>query len=217
MTDIKQTPRTKIKRLPVRGSYEQDAIYQILDQALICHVGIVQDGAPIVIPTIHVRVGNQLILHGAPASRLLKYVGSGGSVCVTATQVDGLVLARSTFHHSMNYRSVVLMGKGKIIEDLQEKAHVLQALVEHIIAGRSKEAREPNHKELKGTMVVSIPIEEASAKVRTGPPVDDEEDYALPVWAGVLPLMLTPQTPIADSRLIEGVGLPDYVIDYQRT
>ncbi len=217
MTDIKQTPRTKVKRMPGRGSHEQEAIYQILDQALICHVGIVQDGAPIVIPTIHVRVGNQLILHGAPASRLLKYVGSGGSVCVTVTHVDGLVLARSTFHHSMNYRSVVLMGKGKIIDEPQEKAQVLEALVEHIIAGRSKEARAPNNKELQGTLVVSIPIEEASAKVRTGPPVDDEEDYAIPVWAGVLPLMLTPQTPIADSRLIEGVGLPDYVSDYQRT
>ncbi|MBF0279892.1 MAG: pyridoxamine 5'-phosphate oxidase family protein [SAR324 cluster bacterium] len=217
MAEFKPGPQTKIKRIPERGSYEKESIYQILDEALICHVGIVQDGAPIVIPTIHARIGDQLVLHGAPASRLLKYIAGGNPVCVTVTLLDGLVLARSTFHHSMNYRSVVLMGSGKLVDDPQEKARFLDALVEHIIPGRSKEARGANEKELKATTVVSIPIEEASAKVRTGPPVDDEEDYSISVWAGVLPLKISAEAPVPDSGLVDGVQVPDYVSEYQRS
>lgn len=217
MTELQQTSKTKIKRLPIRGNYDQETIYQIIDEALICHVGIVQDGEPFVIPTIHARMGNELILHGAPASRLLKNSGEGHSVCITITHVDGLVLARSAFHHSMNYRSVVIFGKGRVIDDPEEKEKAFNTLVEHIVPGRTKDARKPNEKEIKGTTVVAVPINEASAKIRTGPPVDDEEDLLLPIWAGVLPLTLTPQQPIADKYVLEGVELPNYVINYQRS
>ncbi|MCP5050363.1 MAG: pyridoxamine 5'-phosphate oxidase family protein [bacterium] len=216
MAEIKQTPRTKVKRIPSRGNYDKKTIYQILDEALICHVGIVEDGQPLVIPTIHARVGDELILHGALASRLLKYISGGGSVCITVTHLDGLVLARSTFHHSMNYRSVVVLGKGREVTDPEEKWNVLHALVDHIVPGRWEEARQPNEKEMKATKVVAIPIEEASAKIRKGPAGDEEEDYELPVWAGVLPLPLTPGAPEPDSRLKEGVELPDYVANYKR-
>lgn len=216
MTDFQKTPKTKLKRIPQRGHYDQETVYQILDEALICHVGFAIDGEPFVIPTIHARMGDELLLHGAPASRMLKHISQGNPVCVTITLVDGLVLARSAFHHSMNYRSVVVFGTGRVVEAPKEKIQALNTFVEHVVPGRTNDARGANEKEMNGTLVVAIPIEEASAKIRTGPPVDDEEDYALPIWAGILPLSVTPQSAQADARLLAGVELPNYITDYQR-
>ena len=209
-----QTERTTVRRLPARGHYDRATVAAILDEALICHVGFVADGKPMVIPTIHTRVGDTLYFHGSVASRMLRTLREGLEACVTATILDGLVLARSTFHHSMNYRSVVVLGTAREVTDREEKLRVLDALVEHVVRGRSRDARGPNESELRATMVLALPITEASAKIRTGGPVDDEEDYALPVWAGVLPLKLTPQEPIADRDVTAGV--PDYVADYVR-
>src|SRR5487761_1091597 len=186
MIDNASTNRSQVRRLPQRGVYDRAAIDAILDEALICHVGFVIDGQPFVVPTIHVRIGDCVYLHGSPASRMLQTLSQGAEACITVTLVDGLVLARSAFHHSMNYRSVVLFGKGSAVEDESRKIEVLRCLAEHLIRGRWQEAREPNAKELKQTLVVRIAIEESSAKVRTGPPLDDEEDYELSVWAGVL-------------------------------
>lgn len=216
MNDTAPTARTRVRRHAERGAYDQSTIYDILDAGLICHVGIVEDGQPFVIPTIHARMDDRLLLHGSPGSRLLRTIKNGASLCVTVTLLDGLVLARSAMHHSMNFRSVVLLGKGRAIEDEAEKIQALQAISDHIIPGRWPEIRPPNATELKTTMVVAIPIDEASAKVRTGPPVDDEDDYGLAVWAGVLPLQLTPQAPQPDDRLLEGVSVPEYVSQYQR-
>jgi nitroimidazol reductase NimA-like FMN-containing flavoprotein (pyridoxamine 5'-phosphate oxidase superfamily) len=209
-----QGARSQVKRLAKRAVYDRAAINAILDEALICHVGFIVDGQPFVIPTIHVRIGDCIYLHGSPASRMLQTLAQGAEACITVTLVDGLVLARSAFHHSMNYRSVVLFGIGSAVVDEHKKNEVLRCLAEHLIAGRWQEVRAPNPTELKGTLVVSIPIDEASAKVRTGPPLDDEEDYALNVWAGVLPLRLTPSTPIADPRLPSGIEVPMYALDY---
>jgi uncharacterized protein len=181
MTDFARTEKNRIKRLPKRGYYDRATIYRILDEALICHVGFAEGGQPYVIPINFARVDNTIVLHGAKASRLLKHVEAGHPVCVEATIVDGLVLARSVFHHSMNYRSVVLFGTGRLITDEDDKLAALEAVTEHLIPGRWKEARLPTRKELNATSVVSIQIDEASAKVRVGPPVDEEEDYGLPV------------------------------------
>jgi nitroimidazol reductase NimA-like FMN-containing flavoprotein (pyridoxamine 5'-phosphate oxidase superfamily) len=216
MTDFAKTEKNSIKRLPKRGYYDREIIYRILDEALICHVGFVADGQPYVIPTNFARVDDTVILHGAKASRLLKHIEAGPPVCVEATIVDGLVLARSVFHHSINYRSVVLFGIGSLIVDEQEKLAALEAVAEHLIPGRWKDARLPNRKELNATSVVSIRIEEASAKVRLGPPVDEEEDYALPVWAGVLPLQEIPSSPIQDELQSKEISLPEYVAHYSR-
>ena len=216
MTKFTKSNKTRISRLPKRGHYDRETIYQILDEALICHVGFVEGGQPYVIPINFARVDDTIVLHGAKASRLLKHIEAGHPVCVEATIVDGLVLARSVFHHSVNYRSVVLFGKGRCIEDEQEKLAALEAVTEHLIPGRWKEARHPNEKELNATRVVSIKIDEASAKVRVGPPVDDEEDYGLPVWAGILPLQETPFTPIHDELQPENVALPGYIAEYSR-
>jgi nitroimidazol reductase NimA-like FMN-containing flavoprotein (pyridoxamine 5'-phosphate oxidase superfamily) len=216
MTEFTQTEKNRIKRLPKRGHYDRETIYRILDEALICHVGFVEEGQPYVIPTNFARVEDSLILHGAKASRLLKHVEAGHPVCVEATIVDGLVLARSVFHHSINYRSVVLFGKGRPVEDEVEKLSALKAVTEHILPGRWQEARLPNSKELNATRVVAIQIDEASAKVRMGPPVDEEEDYGLPVWAGVLPLLEQAQPPVRDERLTDELPLPDYVANYSR-
>ncbi|HEX9385952.1 MAG TPA: pyridoxamine 5'-phosphate oxidase family protein [Anaerolineales bacterium] len=216
MTDFTRTDRNRIKRLPKRGQYDRETIYRILDEALICHVGFVDKRQPYVIPINFARVEDCIVLHGAKASRLLKHVEAGHPICVEATIVDGLVLARSVFHHSLNYRSVVVFGKGRLIEDQQEKLAALQAVTEHLIPGRWREARLPNRKELNATSVVSIKIDEASAKVRVGPPVDEEEDYALPVWAGVLPLQETPLLPVRDEVQSENIPLPDYVARYSR-
>ncbi|HEX2990056.1 MAG TPA: pyridoxamine 5'-phosphate oxidase family protein [Anaerolineales bacterium] len=216
MTPPIKTHRSRIKRLPKRGHYDRETIYRILDEALICHVGIVEHGQPFVIPINFARTGDSIVLHGAKASRLLKYIEAGNPVCLEATIVDGLVLARSVFHHSMNYRSVVLFGTGRIIEDDREKMAALEAITEHLIPGRWKEARLPNRKEMNATLVVSIKIDEASAKLRTGAPADDAEDYDLPVWAGVLPLREVTLSPIRDEVQSKEVTLPPYIAGYSR-
>ena len=217
MSEFTKTERNRVKRIPERGHYDRETIYHILDEALICHVGFVQKGQPFVIPINFARVDDTIILHGAKASRLLKHIQAGQPVCVEATIIDGLVLARSVFHHSINYRSVVLFGRGRLIEDEQEKLTALKAVTEHLIPGRWQEARLPNRKELNATSVVSIGIEDASAKIRVGPPADDEEDYALPVWAGLLPLHQSPLAPVQDEAQSKGISLPDYVARYSRT
>jgi len=217
MSDFIKTGRNRIKRLPKRGQYDRETIYRILDEALICHIGFVKDGQPFVIPINFARIGDTIVMHGAKASRLLKHIQAGHPVCVEATIVDGLVLARSVFHHSVNYRSAVVFGKGRLVEDKQEKLAALRAITEHLIPGRWQEARLPNRKELNATSVVSIGIEDASAKIRVGPPADDEEDYALPVWAGLLPLHQSPLAPVQDEAQSKGISLPDYVARYSRT
>lgn len=214
MNEIPPTERTTLRRLPRRAVYELEAIHAILDEALICHLGFVVDGQPSVIPTLHVRLGDTLYVHGSPASRMLKTLQQGVEVCATVTLVDGLVLARSAFHHSMNYRSVILFGTAHVVADADEKARVLHALSDHLINGRWEEVRSPSPEELKGTLVLALPICEASAKVRTGPPLDDEDDYALPVWAGVLPLKLTAGEPLPDPRLAPDIPLPSHITTY---
>jgi uncharacterized protein len=197
-SDSLQTKRTTVRRLADRAVYDRAAIHAILDEALLCHVGFVVDGAPFVIPTIHVRVGDTLYFHGSAASRMLRSLRDGVDACVTVTLLDGLVLARSAFHHSMNYRSVVVFGKGREVIDAGEKRAALDALVEHVVPGRAAIVRAPNEIEMKQTLVIAIPLAEASAKVRTGPPLDDEEDYALDVWAGVIPMALVKGEPVED-------------------
>lgn len=209
-----QTERTTVRRLAKRGNYDRATIEAILDEALICHVGFVVEGQPVVIPTIHTRVGEMLYFHGSMASRMLRSLREGVPACVTVTILDGLVLARSAFHHSMNYRSVVVFGTAREVTDRDEKLRVLEALVEHVVAGRAADARGPNEQELRQTLVLGLPIAEASAKIRTGPPIDDEEDYALPIWAGVLPMRTVPGEPLPDERTAAAV--PDYVRKYRR-
>jgi uncharacterized protein len=206
--------RATVKRLPQRGVYDRETINNILDEGLICHVGISDAGETFVIPTIYVRISDKIYVHGSPASRMLRAVASGVETCVVVTLVDGLVLARSAFHHSMNYRSVVLFGTGAAVEEEAEKIAVLQALSDHLIPGRWNDIRRPTREELRKTAVVSIPIEEASAKVRSGPPLDDEPDYDLPIWAGVIPLRLSPGEVISDPRLKAGIVPPNYARDY---
>jgi hypothetical protein len=210
------TARTTLKRLPKRGAYDRKTIDNILDEGLICHVGFVVDGQPFVIPTIYARCGDKIYMHGSPASRMLNTLKQGSEVCVTVTLIDGLVLARSVFHHSMNYRSVIIFGRAAVVEDPQEKMNALRTISEHLIRGRWDDARGPNEKEFKGTMVVCVPIAEASAKIRSGPPIDDEEDYDLPVWAGVVPLQLTASAPVNDPQLKAGIAPPDYATHYVR-
>ena len=216
MNTIPETPRTKLKRLPKRGSHERQVINDILDEGFICHVGFVVEGRPVVIPTGYGRVGDRLIIHGSQASRMLRAVGQGIDVCVTVTLIDGLVLARSAFHHSMNYRSVVIFGQASLIEDEEEKAAALLALSEHMIPGRWNEVRLPNQSEMRQTTVLSLPIEEASAKIRVGPPLDDAEDYQLPVWAGVLPLHVVAGEAVTDPDSQVVAPLPEYVRNYDR-
>ena len=211
-----QTERTKLKRLPKRGHFDRETVYGILDEGFICHIGFAPEGQPFVIPTGYARVGDKLYVHGSQASRMLRTLSSGVDACVTVTIVDGLVLARSAFHHSMNYRSVVIFGKATLVEEREEKLAALLALSEHFVRGRWADVRGPNEQELRATTVLSLPLEEASAKIRTGPPLDDEEDYALPVWAGVIPLRLQASEPIADPRLIDGVEVPEYARSYRR-
>jgi nitroimidazol reductase NimA-like FMN-containing flavoprotein (pyridoxamine 5'-phosphate oxidase superfamily) len=211
-----QTERTTVKRLAKRGNYDQQTIHAILDEALICHVGFAVEGSPVVIPTIHTRVGETLYFHGSAASRMLRSLRDGVEACVCVTLLDGLVMARSAFHHSMNYRSVVVFGTATEVTDREEKARALTAIVEHVAHGRSADARGPNEIELKQTLVLALPITEASAKIRTGGPIDDEEDYALPVWAGVLPLRIVPGEPVADDKLHPANALPGYLKHYRR-
>ena len=210
------TPRTTVRRLPARGSYDTAVLKAILDEALVCHVGFLHEGQPFVIPTSYGRVGDVLYVHGSPASRMLRALKDGIPVCVTVTLLDGLVLARSAFHHSMNYRSAVLLGTAVEVTDPAERDLALKAIVDHIVPGRWDSVRWPSEKELRGTLVLRLPIDEASAKIRTGPPVDDEEDYALPVWAGVLPFRTVTAAAIADPRLPAGTPVPDHVRAYVR-
>lgn len=210
------TQRNQIRRLPQRGQYERKVIYQVLDEGLVCHVGFAVDGQPFVIPTAYGRVGDRLYIHGSPASRMLRSLQGGIEVCVTVTLLDGLVLARSAFHHSMNYRSVVIFGTATTVKDADQKLEALKAFTEHVVPGRWAEVRLPSRQELAGTLVLSLPLTEASAKVRTGPPSDDEADYSLPVWAGELPLRLIAAPPINDTRLSVGIVTPTYALNYRR-
>ncbi len=216
MTTFTPTERTTLKRLPKRGEYDHAAVYQILDEAFLCHVGFVADEKPVVIPTLYARIDNDLYIHGSAASRMLRSVEQGIDVCVTVTLIDGLVLARSAFHHSMNYRSVVIFGKAEIVDDLNEKIKVLHAFTDHVVPGRWEDVRLPNESEMRATLVLKLPLIEVSAKVRTGAPIDDDDDYELPVWAGVVPLKLAAGAPISDERLPAGIQPPGYAKEYVR-
>jgi len=216
MSQFTPTERTQVKRLPDRGKYDAETVHKILDAGFVCHVGFVVEGQPFVIPTNYGRVEDMLYLHGSSASRMLKTLTGGIPVCVTVTLVDGLVLARSAFHHSVNYRSVVILGKAALVDKSEEKMSALEAFTEHVMRGRWKDIRPPNDLEMKATTVLSLPLAEVSAKVRTGPPKDDAEDYALPIWAGVLPLPIVPGTPIPDPKLNAGLEPPENVRKYSR-
>jgi nitroimidazol reductase NimA-like FMN-containing flavoprotein (pyridoxamine 5'-phosphate oxidase superfamily) len=205
-----KSPRSQVRRHPERGTYDREVVDAILDEALFCHLGYVVAGEPRVIPTIHARLDDTVYLHGSTASRSLKAI-QGRPVCVAVTLIDGLVLARSVFNHSMNYRSVVLYGTGRVVTDADEKWRAQRTLVEHVMPGRADDARLPSELELKQTAILAVPIDEASAKIRTGPPKDDEEDYELDVWAGVLPMALTADRPEPDPRLRAGIRLPGYL------
>ena len=217
MTQSAPTRRTQVNRLPKRGEYSKETIHRILDAAFLCHVGFVVDGQPYVIPTGYGRAGDTLYIHGSSASRMLRNLDRGIDACVTVTLLDGIVLARAAFHHSMNYRSVVMLGNAALVEDKEPKNEALRVISEQIIPGRWDAVRLPTDQELKATAVLSMPIDEASAKIRTGPPVDDEEDYALNVWAGVLPLATHTGAPVPDPRLHNGAEpVPDYVLNFRR-
>jgi uncharacterized protein len=213
---IEQTTRTKLKRLPKRGHFERASVYKILDEAFICHVGFCVNGQPFVIPTSFARIGDRLVIHGSAASRMMRSLSEEIDICVTVTLVDGLVLARSAFHHSMNYRSVVVFGKAKIVSDEQEKYEALKAFTEHIVPNRWAEIRPPTALELKATTVLSVSLSEASAKIRAGGPVDDEEDYEMNVWAGVLPLQIVAGEPVKDDLLQANAAVPEYLKSYNR-
>jgi nitroimidazol reductase NimA-like FMN-containing flavoprotein (pyridoxamine 5'-phosphate oxidase superfamily) len=216
MEEFTVTERSAVRRLPKRGNYERSVIYGILDEGFVCHVGFCLDAQPFVIPTGYARAGDLLYIHGSPASRMLGSLKQSIPVCVTVTLIDGLVLARSAFHHSINYRSVVVFGRAVLVEDAMQKVEALRAFSEHVVPGRWDDVRQPSQKELKATMVLALDLEEASAKVRTGPPIDDEEDYALPIWAGVIPLRMDAGPPVRDPRLKEGIEPPSYALDYSR-
>jgi uncharacterized protein len=216
MSEFQPTERTQVKRLPKRGHYDRETVYQILDTAFVCHVGFSVDGQPYVIPTNYGRAGDTLYLHGSAASRMLKTLSAGVPICVTVTHVDGLVLARSAFHHSVNYRSVVILGTARLVEDPAEKMEALHIFTEHVMKGRWDDVRKPTEQELKGTTVLALPLEEVSAKVRTGGPVDDEADYALPVWAGVLPLGTVAKQPVPDELRKNDPPVPEYLKKYSR-
>ena len=210
------TPRTRLVREADRAVYDREEAYRILDEGFLCHVGFVVDGQPFVIPTSYGRKGDSLFIHGSAASRMLRQVKEGVPVCITVTLLDGLVLARSIFNHSMNYRSVVVLGKATLVDDAAEKIEALRLLSEHIIPGRWADSRQPNERELKATSILRVPIEEFSAKVRKGPVVDDEEDYSFRTWAGVVPLEMVAGEPIGDGRLLPGQSAPGYARNYSR-
>ena len=211
LESMNPTRRTELRRLPKRGSHDPAIIYEILDAAFLAHVGFNVNGQPFVTPTLYGRDGERLYLHGSAANRMLRELETGVPACVTVTLVDGLVLARSAFHHSMNYRSVMAFGTARKVDQPAQKTLALRVISEHLIRGRWADVREPSEKELKATAVLEFAIEEASAKIRTGPPLDDEEDYALPTWAGVLPLRVAAEAPIPDPRLPSAVDIPEYV------
>jgi len=203
------TERTQVRRRSQRGVYDKEQVHAILDEGFICHVGFVIDGQPFVIPTAYARSGEQIYIHGSPASRMMR----GGAdreveLCLTVTLVDGLVLARSAFHTSINYRSVVVLGKARPVTNIDEKREALRLFTNHVITGRWEEAKQPTEKDLKSTSVLALPLEEVSAKIRTGPPIDDEEDYALPVWGGVVPVVQSFGEPAPDGRVLEGIAAP---------
>lgn len=210
------TSRTRLVREPERAIYDREAAYKILDEGFICHVGFVVDGQPFVIPTGYGRSGDNLYIHGSAASRMLRNLDQGLPVCVTVTLLDGLVLARSIFNHSMNYRSVVILGTATAVTDPDEKLQALRLLSEHILPGRWAESRLPNEKELKATIALRLPIQEFSAKVRQGPPIDDPEDYCFRTWAGVLPLAVIPGDPVRDDRCDPQIAVPGYIAPYRR-
>jgi nitroimidazol reductase NimA-like FMN-containing flavoprotein (pyridoxamine 5'-phosphate oxidase superfamily) len=210
------TPRTRVKRIPERGHYDRETIYRILDQGLVCHVGFVAHGQVFVVPMAYGRDEEHLLIHGSSASRMLRRLREGVDVCVTVTLLDGLVLSRTAFDHSMNYRSVVVLGRASPVGDRQAKLAALRTMAERVAPGRWDEVREPNEKELKATMVLSLPLDESSAKARAGPPRDDDEDLALPVWAGELPLRLVSLQPVADPRLRSGIPLSQSVARFRR-
>ena len=213
---IPPTERTRVVREPHRGSHDRETIYKILDEGFVCHVGFSVDGQPYVIPTMFARVGDAIYFHGSAASRMLRSLSAGLSVCVTVTLTDGLVLARSVFNHSMNYRSVVALGTAAAIEDREEKLQALRAFTEKILPGRWNEARQPNEKELKATTILRLALTEVSAKMRIGPVEDDSPDYELPVWAGIIPLQLVAGAPIRDERCDAALPVPHDVANYTR-
>lgn len=216
MSQFTPTDRTQVKRLPKRGSYDRETVYSILDSAFVCHVGFSVDGQPYVIPTNFGRSNDTLYLHGSAASRMLRTLSEGVPVCVTVTHVDGLVLARSAFHHSVNYRSAVILGTARLVTDPAEKMEALRIFTEHVLKGRWDEVRWPNEQEMKATTVLALELEEVSAKIRTGGPVDDEADYALPVWAGVLPLETAAKAPEPDALRKNDPPVPAYLKNYKR-
>ena len=215
MEEIKPTPRTTVNRMRKRGSYDREIIHAILDRSLVCHVGVIIDGAPRVLPTLHARIDDRVYIHGAARNHMLRTAAEGVEICLTATLIDGLVMARSAFHHSVNYRSAVLFGVASEVTDPERKLAAMRALVEHIAPGRWEGTRQPSPKELAATSILELPITEASAKVRTGGPLDDEEDYALPHWAGVIPLRTDALIPITDSRLTSEIAMPRHISEYR--
>jgi len=208
--------RTRVRRFPGRGAYDSDTIAAILDEGLVCHLGFVVDGQPFVLPTTYVREGQTLYLHGSASNRMLNVLAAGVDACVTVTLLDGLVLARSAFKHSMNYRSVVVLGRAQAVTDPAEKRRILSVLIEHIMPGRSTQVRQPNERELGATLLLAMPITEASAKIRRGPPIDDPSDYSHNCWAGELPLRIRPLPPVPDPKLSTGIATPDALVDYRR-
>ena len=214
--NLPPTERARVVREAQRGVYDRETIYKILDEGFVCHVGFTAEDQPYVIPTLYGRVGDAIYFHGSAASRMLRCVGEGVNVCVTVTLIDGIVLARSIFNHSMNYRSVVALGKASIVEASEEKLAALRAFSEKILPGRWNDARQPNEKELKATTVLRLPLTEVSAKIRSGPPEDDAPDYDLPIWAGVIPLRLVADSPIRDERCDSAIPVPFYAAHYRR-
>jgi nitroimidazol reductase NimA-like FMN-containing flavoprotein (pyridoxamine 5'-phosphate oxidase superfamily) len=208
--------RTRVIREPHRGAYDRETIDKILDEGFVCHMGFSVDTQPYVIPTLYARIGDYIYFHGSAASRMLRNLSSGIPVCLTVTLTDGFVLARSVFNHSMNYRSVVALGKASLVDDPQEKLEAMHAFTDKIIRGRWADSRQPNEKEIKATSILRLPLTEVSAKMRTGPPEDDAPDYQLPIWAGVIPLSLAPGAPIRDERCDAAIPTPEYAAHYRR-
>lgn len=209
--EYERSERNTVKRLAARGKYDRETVHAILDEGFVCHVGFVSGGQPFVIPTLYARVGETIYIHGSSVSRMLGDLSEGIDVCVTVTLADGLVLARSAFHHSMNYRSVAVFGKGRLVSDEQEKYDALEAISENVLAGRWNDAREPTTNEMNVTSVIAIGIEDASAKIREGGPKDDKRDMDLPIWAGVVPFRTAYGEPVPDEGILEDIDLPDYL------
>jgi len=210
------TDRTRVKRLPERGAYDKDTVYSILDEGLVCHVAIEVEGQPFVIPMTYARSGDRLLLHGSGGSRLMRALKKGAEICVAVTHMDALVLARSAFHHSMNYRSVMVFGRPSVVEGDDAKMAAFREFFEHVLPGRWEEVRQPNATELAQTTLIELSLDEASAKIRTGPPADDDEDYELSVWAGLIPFETVPQTPVDDPKLGYGIERPLYLKEVSR-